>query len=338
MMAPMRTLLLHGAGDIRLTTATDPVPGPGEELVRVTAVGLCGSDLHWFRDASIGGLHMDTPFVLGHEMGGVIASGPRAGMRVAIDPADTCERCEPCVAGHTNLCEATRFSGSPGCDGALAETMAWPSRLLVPVPDSIADDEVPLLESLGIAIHAVNLGHAFPGARVGVHGAGPVGLLIVAMLRARGAGRIVVTERLAHRRLAALAMGADVALDVDADGVGREAFIEPVDIAFEAAGEDAAIATACGAVRVGGRVVLVGIPSTDAYVLPAGDARRKGLTFPVARRMQAPHLQQAINLVDAGVVSFSRLVTATYPLADGPAAFAALVRREGLKLVVRPNE
>lgn len=338
MMAPMRTLLLHGAGDIRLASAPDPVAGPGEELVRVTAVGLCGSDLHWFRDASIGGLHMKDPFVLGHEMGGVIASGPRAGLRVAIDPADTCERCDACVAGHTNLCERTRFTGTPDCDGSLAEAMAWPSRLLVPVPDSITDDEVPLLESLGIAIHAVNLGHMFPAARVAVVGAGPVGLLIVAMLRARGVGRIVVAEPLAHRRAAALALGADVVLDVDPDGVARAAYAEQVDIAFEAAGEDAAIATACGAVRAGGRVVLVGIPSTDAYMLPAGDARRKGLTFPVARRMQAPHLQQAVNLVHAGVVPLASLVTATYPLADGPAAFAALVRREGLKLVVRPND
>lgn len=337
MMAPMRTLLLHGAGDIRLTHAPDPVPVAGQELVRVTAVGLCGSDLHWFRDGAIGGIPWTGPFVLGHEMGGTIASGPRAGMRVAIDPADTCERCEACVAGHTNLCAATRFTGTPGCDGSLAELMAWPSRLLVPVPDAMPDDEVPLLESLGIAIHAVNLGHVFPRARVGVYGAGPVGLLLVAMLRARGVGRIVVTDPLAHRRAAALAMGADVALDIDPDGVGRAAFAEPVDIAFEAAGEDAAIATACGAVRAGGRVVLVGIPSTESYVLPAGDARRKGLTFPVARRMQAPHLQQAINLVEVGVVDLAPLVTASYPMADGPVAFQALVRREGLKLVVRPN-
>jgi L-iditol 2-dehydrogenase len=337
MMAPMRTLLLHGARDLRPTDAPEPVPGPGEELVAVTAVGLCGSDLHWYRDGAIGGIPWTGPFVLGHEMGGVIASGPRAGMRVAIDPADTCERCEACVAGHTNLCGATRFCGTPGTDGSLVERMAWPSRLLVPVPDTMPDAHVPLLESLGIAIHSVNLGHVFPGARVGVVGAGPVGLLLVAMLRARGVGRIVVTEPLAHRRAAALAVGADVALDIDPDGIGRAAFAEPVDVAFEAAGEDAAIATACGQVRPGGRVVLVGIPSTESYVLPAGDARRKGLTFPVARRMQAPHLQQAINLVDAGVIDLAPLVTATYPMAEAHAAFEALIRREGLKLVVQPN-
>lgn len=334
----MRTLLLHGAGDLRLTHVPDPAPRPGTELVRVTAVGLCGSDLHWFRDGAIGGIPWEGPFVLGHEMGGTIASGPRAGMRVAIDPADTCERCEMCVAGHTNLCTSTRFTGTPGTDGALAELMAWPSRLMIPVPDAMPDEHVPLLESLGIAIHSVNLGHVWPGARVGVYGAGPVGLLLVAMLRARGVGRIVVTEPLAHRRTAALAMGADVALDIDPDGRCAAALAEPVDIAFEAAGEEPAIATACAAVRPGGRVVLVGIPSVEAYVLPAGDARRKGLTFAVARRMQAPHLQQAINLVEAGAVFLDGLVTAIYPMADGPAAFAALVRREGLKLVVRPND
>lgn len=333
----MRTLLLHGAGDIRLTSAPDPVPGPDEELVRVTAVGLCGSDLHWFADGSAGGWHMDGPFVPGHEIGGVIASGPRAGMRVAVEPADTCERCDACIAGHTNLCEATRFRGTPGCDGALAELMAWPSRLLVPVPDAITDDEVPLLESLGIAIHSVGLGHVRAGMSILVVGAGPIGLLIVAMLRAHRVGRIVVTEPLAHRREAALALGADVAVAPGPGGVARDTFGERADVAFEAAGTDPGIATACGAVRAGGRVVLVGIPSTETYGIPAADARRKGLTFPVARRMQAPHLQQAVNLVHAGVVPLAPLVSATYALADGPAAFAALVRRDGLKVIVRPD-
>ena len=152
-------------------------------------------------------------------MGGVIASGPRAGLRVAIDPADTCERCEACVAGHTNLCDATRFRGTPGCDGALAELMAWPSRLLVPVPDAHHRRRG---AAARIAGHRDPLGgpgaRASRDARVGVYGAGPIGLLIVAMLRARGVGRIVVTEPLAHRRAAALAMGADVALDADPDG------------------------------------------------------------------------------------------------------------------------
>ncbi len=333
----MRTLLLHGAGDIRLTSAPDPVPGPDEELVRVTAVGLCGSDLHWFADGAAGGWRMDGPFVPGHEIGGVIAAGPRAGMRVAVDPADACERCDACMAGHTNLCEKTRFRGTPGCDGALAELMAWPARLLVPVPDTITDDEVPLLESLGIAIHSVGLGHVRAGMSAMVVGAGPIGLLTVAILRARGAGRIVVTEPLAHRRAAALALGADAAVPPDPDGVARETFGERVDVAFEAAGTDAGIATACGAVRAGSRVVLVGIPSTETYSMPAADARRKGLTFPVARRMQAPHLQQAVNLVHAGVVPLASLVSATYALADGPAAFAALVRRDGFKIVIRPD-
>jgi L-iditol 2-dehydrogenase len=338
MMARMQGLRLHGAGDVRLDPLPEPLPAPGEELVTITAVGLCGSDLHWYAEGSIGGFTMTAPFVLGHEMGGVIASGPRAGMRVAIDPADPCERCPLCIAGHTNLCPETRFCGTPTQDGALVERMAWPSRLLVPVPDTMRDEEVPLLESLGIAIHGVNLGHVTPGMRAGVYGAGPIGLLLVALLRARGVARIVVTEPLAHRRAAALRMGADVALDVDADGVGRAAATdEPVDVAFEAAGETAAIETACRAVRAGGRVVLVGIPGGDSYVLPAGPARFKGLTFPVARRMQAPHLQQAVNLVTAGVVDLGPLVTAVHPLSDGPAAFAALARRDGLKVIVRPD-
>jgi L-iditol 2-dehydrogenase len=337
MMAPMRTLLLHGAGDVRLTTAPDPVPGPDDELVRITAVGLCGSDLHWYQDGAVGGLHMRGPFVPGHEMGGTVVAGPRAGLRVAIEPADPCERCAFCVKGDTNLCENTRFAGTPGTDGALAELMAWPRRLLVPVPDAIADDEIPLLESMGVALHSVNLGKVGPRAHVAVVGAGPIGLLIVAVLRARGVERIVVTEPLAHRRAAALALGADEAIQPDPDGLARAAFGERADVAFEAAGTDAGIASACGMVAPGTRVVLAGIPGGEAYVLPAGMARQKGLTFPVARRMQAAHLAQAANLAASGAVPLGSLVTGAFPLAEGVAAFEALVRRDGLKLVIHPN-
>jgi L-iditol 2-dehydrogenase len=337
MMAPMRTLLLYGAGDVRLTDAPDPIPGPEDELVRITAVGLCGSDLHWYQDGAVGGLHMRGPFVPGHEMGGTIVAGPRAGLRVAIEPADPCERCALCVKGHTNLCENTRFAGTPGTDGALAELMAWPRRLLVPVPDAIADDEVPLLESLGVALHSVSLGKIGARAHVAVVGAGPIGLLIVAVLRLRGVGRIMVSEPLAHRRAAALALGADEVIAPDPDGLARAAFGERADVAIEAAGTDAGIASACGMVAPGTRVVLAGIPGGEAYVLPAGMARQKGLTFPVARRMQAAHLAQAANLVASGAVPLGSLVTGAYPMAEGVAAFQALLRRDGLKLVIRPN-
>ena len=108
---------------------------PGHSLVRVTAVGLCGSDLHWFAEGGIGDAVVTSPLVLGHELAGVVERGPRAGTRVAIDPAQPCLTCESCRRGHPNLCPTVRFAGHGGQDGGLRDLMAWPDELLYPLPD-----------------------------------------------------------------------------------------------------------------------------------------------------------------------------------------------------------
>jgi L-iditol 2-dehydrogenase len=329
---------LHGAGDLRVHDEPKPTARPGEELVQVTAVGLCGSDLHWYEDGGIGDAKLGRGLVLGHEIGGVITTGPAEGQRVAVDPADPCERCEVCTAGHANLCPTLRFCGHGPTDGALREFVAWPRRLLHPVSDSIADEEVPLLEPLGVALHAIELGHFRAGMRAGVYGCGPIGLLMIAALRAMGASEVVATDPLAHRRAAAMAMGATEAWSVDGDGRSDDASRYRVDVAFEAAGEDGAVATAMAAVRLGGRVVLAGIPRSDHTGFAASVARRKGLTLVLSRRMKAHHLPRAAALVGAGHVSLASIISSRYPVDGASTAFERLAHRDGdgLKIIVEP--
>ena len=124
----MKVLRLHGGGDLRLHDEPEPVPGPGEALLRVTAVGLCGSDLHWFAEAGIGDEWLARPLVLGHEFAGVIESDERYGQRVAVDPAVPCGACEFCLEGNPNFCDNLIFAGHGSDDGALREVMAWPAR------------------------------------------------------------------------------------------------------------------------------------------------------------------------------------------------------------------
>jgi L-iditol 2-dehydrogenase len=335
----MEVLRLHGAKDVRVHQEPEPVAAPGEELVRVTAVGLCGSDLHWYEDGGIGSSRVVEPLVLGHEMGGVIASGPRAGARVVIEPANPCGHCEACRAGHGNLCPTVRFCGHAPVDGGLRTFMSWPQRLLLAVPDSVQGDDIALLEPPGIALHALDLGHVRAGDSAGVFGAGPIGLMIIRALRAAGAGRIVATDALPHRVEAALASGADEAYLAPVEGL-PEAIErwEPVDVAFEAAGEDGALETANIAVRLGGRVVVVGIPPTNRHSFTARHVRGKGLTLAFSRRMKAIHMLRAIDLVDHGLVPLDGLITGTYPLRDAAAAFDALIARSGLKIIVKPSE
>lgn len=334
-----KVLRLHGAQDLRLHTEPEPVPSSSESLVRVTAVSLCGSDLHWFSEAGIGNVQLTKPLVLGHEFAGVIENGERRGERVAIDPTVPCEVCEFCQEGNPNLCEASRFAGYDKEDGALREYLAWPTRYLHPLPDSLTDADGAMLEPLGVALYAVDLGQVKPGMTVGVFGCGPIGLLILQVARAAGATHLIATDKLAHRLEAARSFGAtavfpaadgEESADVWAATNGRG-----VEAAFEAAGENAAVETAIAAAKPGGCVVLVGIPADDRTAFTASTARNKELTIKVLRRMKHTY-PRAIRLVECGLVDVRSLVTHRFPLAEFDRAFSVAQRREGIKIVIEP--
>jgi len=331
-----RSLRLHGTGDLRLHEEPAPEPREGETLVRITAVGICGSDLHWFGEGAIGDTGLTRPLVLGHEMAGVTPDG----RRVAVDPAVPCLTCALCLEGHSNLCEEVRFAGHGLDDGGLREWMAWPERCLVPLPASLDKGDGAMLEPLGVALHAVELAHVRPGSRVGVFGCGPIGLLALQVARLAGGVELFATDlaERPHRLEAARALGAVV---VAVDG-GREAGAireatggAGLDVAIELAGANAAVDAAVEAVRPGARVVLAGIPSEERTSFRAATARRKGLSLVLSRRMKHVY-PRAIRLVQSGRVDLRSLVTHSFPLERGPEAFAAAARREGLKVLVKP--
>ena len=311
---------------MRLRDEPQPVPGPDESLVRVTAVGLCGSDLHWFGEAGIGDAVLRDPLVLGHEFAGVVEGGPLDGRRVAVDPAISCGACAQCLSGNRNLCPNVRFAGHGANDGGLREYLTWPTRLLVPLPDSISDAGGAVLEPLGVAIHAFDLGHVRVGASVAVVGCGPIGLLLVQVALAAGAATVVAVDPLPHRLEAAQSYGAVPVPDA----------VPEVDVAFEVAGADDAVRTAMRAARPGARVVLAGIPANDATTFPAGLARRKGLSLVLVRRMKDVY-PRAIRLVEQGHVDVDSLVTHRFPLERAQEAFVSASARVGLKCLVEPQ-
>src|SRR5215472_8436941 len=327
----MQAARLYAPGDIRLAEEPVPAAGPSMSLVRVTAAGICGSDLHWWDDAGVGDARLDRPLVLGHENAGVIADGPRRGQRAAIDPAIPDETCPQCRRGYRNLCPQVRFAGHGVTDGGLREFLAWPTSLLYPLPDVLSDADGALLEPLGVALHALDLGHLRLGRSAAVIGCGPIGLMLIQLLLEGGAARVVAADPLPHRRRSAARFGAQAAGPEQAgDGAAD------VDTAFEVAGTDDAVDAAMTAVRPGGRVVLAGIPGDDRTSFRASVARRKGLTIALSRRMNDAY-PRAIALAAAGRVDLASLVTRTAPLTEVADAFAAAARREGLKVVVRPG-
>lgn len=344
---------LYGARDLRVERIDPPRdPGAGEVKIAVTAVGICGSDLHNYLDARIGDTDITSPLVLGHEFGGVvIAVGDDAldgegeplhvGQRVAVDPATPCWRCEMCEAGHPNLCRRLHFCGLYPDDGSLQEQMIVSARSCFPVPDTITDAGTALLEPLGVALHAVDLGKLKVARSVAVIGAGSIGLLITRLVRMSGADPIYVFDKLPWRAACAKEYGATEAWTVT-DDLDPVAVIKDVtngrgvDVVFEAAWADHTVAQAAEMARLGGRVVLVGIPSEDKFTIKHSTARRKGLTIVMSRRMKHVY-PRAIHLASTAQdrLDLDSLVSHRFPLEQAPEAFKLNVDyADGVRKVV----
>jgi L-iditol 2-dehydrogenase len=326
---------LHGPSDLRVERIPHPgPPGPGDVLLRVHVSGICGSDLHSYADARIGDTCITSPLILGHEFSGVVENvgaesldGNAAplvpGTRVAVDPAQPCGRCELCEKGHPNLCTRLHFCGTYPDGGSFCQWMHMPAHSCFPLPDSIDDVEGALLEPLGIAIHAVDLARVRVADSAAVLGAGPIGLLILQMLKKAGAGPVFVSDRFPWRLRLAEKYGA-VAIPCENDPAARiEEYTSGrgVDVAIEAAWGDASVEEAAQMCRLGGRLVLVGIPSDDRLLMKASTARRKGLTILLCRRMKHTY-PRAIRLATAGHIDLRGIVSHRFPLERIPEAFS----------------
>lgn len=336
----MKTLRLHGINDLRIHDEPIPKPDYDEALVRVKAVGICGSDIHWHADGSTGEDSITTPFVLGHEFSGIVEGGALDGLRVAVDPAVPCDACEYCLDGKPNLCPDHYFAGHPPYDGALREYIAWPMKTMVPVSDRLSDEDIAMLEPLGVAIHTVDLGHVKPGMTVGVYGCGPIGLLAIQVARAAGASEIIATDVLPHRLEAAKELGAHRVFLASPEGDERTRILtathkDGVDVAFEAAGENSAVETAIETAKPGGRVVLCGISTENKTSFKASSARRKGLSIMIVRRMKHVY-PRAIKLVETGQVDVRSVVSHRFALEEAAKAFELAGKREGLKIIIIP--
>ena len=266
-----------------------------------------------------------------------LSSDLRGGALVAVDPNGSCGKCEWCLQGHRNLCPNVEFIGAPPFNGAMTKQIWVPRPQIIALPETMDALEAAMLEPLGVAIHAVDLAKPRLLEPVALLGAGPIGLLILQVLKIVGAGQVHVIEPHAHRRAAALELGAkDVFATVEdfVDGAGksgRPLVVEATNSAF-------GVRDAVRVSRIGCRVVLAGIPDGDAYTLSASEARRRGLKIKFVRRMGDDY-PRAIDLVSSGRVNVRAMVTHRESLDAAPEVFEALAQnRPGyVKALLYPN-
>ena len=295
----MRVAQLIAPHQFEFLDQVRPEPGPGEVRVRVRAVGVCGSDLHYFSEGSIGDAQCVYPMVLGHEPAGEVdktgagVTGWSRGDRAVFEPALYCYHCEHCLSGHHNICSNIRFLSMPQDPGFLREYVILPAANLLPLPAALTFGEGSVAEPLAVALHSIRLAAFQPGETAAVFGGGPIGLLTIAALRLCGASRLWCVEPVAARKDLALRMGADASVDPSEEPAGvilRDTGGRGVDAVFDCAAKDDTLNQCLRAARNGGRVALTGIPAAQRVPVEFHVMRRKELAlFNVRRSNHEPH-------------------------------------------------
>jgi L-iditol 2-dehydrogenase len=287
------------------------VPSKGEVLIKVKSVGVCGSDMHYYRTGRIGSQVVAYPFVLGHEFAGEIVrvgedvSALKTGSRVAVDPAMSCGECDQCKAGREHTCRNLTFLGNPGqSDGCMKEYIIMPANTCFELPDSLSFDDGMLCEPFSIGIYAVKSFGDVSGLDMGILGFGPIGMSVLSALKANDPASVVVSEKLDYRLNIAAGFGANLTVNpIKEDLVGKvkAANKNQLDVVFECCGQQDAVAQAIEMLKPGGTLMIVGIPEFDVWHLPVDKLRRKEITIKNVRR-QNHCMQDAIDML-AGVSS-----------------------------------
>jgi L-iditol 2-dehydrogenase len=310
----MRAAVLVQPGRIEMEDRPIPTPGPSDVLIRVSSVGVCGSDTHYYRHGRVGTFVVEAPLVLGHEAAGTIVGvgqridSSRIGERVSIEPQRPDPDSEETRSGHYNLCPHMRFFATPPVDGALCDYVTIGAGYAHRVPDSISDDAAALCEPLSVGIAAVRKAGLHGGSRVLITGAGPIGIMVAQVARAYGATDVVVSDPDGSRREQATAFGATAALDPTVESI----FDLAVDAFVDASGAPAAVADGIRAVRPAGTAVLVG-SGAESMELPTQLIQNRELVLTGVFRY-ANTWPTAIALVESGRVDLDAMVTARFPL------------------------
>ncbi|SFE12430.1 L-iditol 2-dehydrogenase [Paenibacillus algorifonticola] len=345
----MKAAVMTEPGKIVFQELPIPSIGDSEVLIKVMAVGICGSDLHYYEHGRIGRFIVEKPLILGHECAGIVAavgkkvSSVTVGTRVAIEPGTTCGHCSACKEGRYNLCPDVSFLATPPIDGAFVQYLAVREDMVFPIPDHLSYEEAALNEPFSVGIHAARRSKLQPGDTVAIMGMGPVGLMAVAAAKAFGAAQIFVSDMEEIRLEAALKMGATHAIHAKnedpASVVKRLTGGKGVDVAWETAGNPHALRSALYSLRRGGKLAIVGLPPQDETPL--------SITFIADNEIDLYGIFRYANTYPSGIsflasdsIDASFLITDRYPLAKTQEALERAIHNKSgsLKVVVYPNE
>jgi L-iditol 2-dehydrogenase len=318
--------VLYAPHDIRMEERAQPQPGPKEVLVEIKAVGVCGSDVHYYEHGRIGSFIVNQPLILGHESAGVIVavgegvSLGRVGQRVTIEPGIPCRVCRECRHGEYNLCQNVRFFGTPPIDGAFTNYVTVPEDFAYVLPDSMSFEEGALIEPLSVGLWACRKAGLRGGDRVLVTGAGPIGMVSMKVAIALGAAEVIVTDVFPERLEIARKQGATRTVNVAQESLASLGL--DADVLIECSGNNQALKDGLRSLRPAGRAVVVGMGPGEEASIPLSFLQNNEIVLTGIFRY-ANTYQDAIAMVAAGRIDLKSLVTSTYKLEQTEAALQA---------------
>lgn len=330
----MKVVYLTEPGKMEIVEEPVPEAGRGQVLVRIEYNGICGSDVHFFKDGRVGDCVLTDKFVLGHEVSGTVVElgegveNLNVGDRVALEPGYACGKCEFCKSGRYNLCPDVKFFAAPPVRGALQEYVAHPADMCFKLPDNVSTMEGALVEPLAVGLHATGLGNVGLGQSVVILGAGCIGLVTLLSARARGASKIIVADLYEKRLEYAREMGADVTINAQTEDVPvriREILKEGPDVVLETAGSPATIAQTAHIAKRGGTIVLVGMSAQSEISYNFFQIMEKEATVKCVFRYRNLY-PTAIAAIASGSINVKQIVTHEFSLEDSNLAFDTVVK------------
>jgi L-iditol 2-dehydrogenase len=331
-------MLLTGIRAMEMREVPDPVINNDTDvLVRIGAVGVCGSDIHYYTTGRIGSMVVEYPFTVGHETAGTVVDVGSAvthlkpGDRIAIDPAMPCGTCDQCRVGRAHTCRNIQFLGCPGqAEGCLSEFVVMPAECCFPLEDHTTFHQGVLSEPLAIGVYAAKLAGDLTGAHIGILGAGPIGACVLLAARNAGAEKCYITDKLDARLDRVQNIGADWTGNPDKDDVVHaitEQEPTRLDCVFECCGQQEAVDQAIGMLKPGGKLMMVGIPEVDHIAFDIHNMRRQEVCFQNVRR-QNECTGPTLDLMAAGQLQADALVTHEFAFEDTKAAFDLVANYE----------
>ena len=299
-------------------------------LIKMKTLGVCGSDVHYYKHGKIGSQVVKFPFAVGHEGAGeVIAVGKgvkhiKPGQRIAIEPAMPCGECDQCLTGRSHTCRKLKFLGCPGqAEGCLSEFIVMPERSCIPVPGNISFDQAAISEPLAIGVYAVKQSIPMKGAKIGILGFGPIGMSVLLPALAQGAGKVYVSDLIDERLNIAGKCGAGITINPDKQNlveIIKEKEPLLLDVVFECCGKQEAIDQAIEILKPGGKLMIIGIPEFSRWSFSVDKLRHKEITITNVRR-QVDCVEAAIEMMEKGQVDVSRMPTHRFSFDDTSKAF-----------------